>query len=293
MTAVVRTVKGFASAVIPARDEEKSIRAAIGNARASGARVVHVVVNGSTDRTAEMALVEQPPVAVHEFAEPLGLDVPRAIGAALCLASGEFLASPAGALLFLDGDMDGPIAPVLKRLVEPVLEGRLDLSLTACCSITETGPNASRVMRARLALNRRLGLAAGIGTASPSHGPFACSLRLLDCCELRDFATPPLLLVRAVLNHLSIGTGAAIRHEFLGSPYRGALHARLVADTIVGDCAEALAVLEGRPRTRDFEGAEYPGLNPYRRFDLLDSVCASILSESSAAHRTQEAGHYR
>ncbi|MGE5484765.1 MAG: glycosyl transferase family 2 [Ignavibacteriales bacterium] len=268
---------GNVCAIVPARDEEGSIQAVVRNARAAGAATVHVIVNGSTDRTAELALAAWSQVRTHVFEEPLGLDVPRAVGAALCLACEGFMALPAGAVLFLDGDMAGPLGTALRGLVEPVLDGRLDLSLMRCSAGIETGPNAARVTGAILALNRRLGLSGSIGNASPSHGPFACSTRLLRRVAPRDFATPPLLLTRAVLNGLAVGVGASLRHEALGSPYRGAAHASLVAGTIIGDCAEALAVFEGTPKTRVFEGKDYPGLNRCRRFDVLESVVRSIL----------------
>ncbi len=273
-------IDGGIAAIIPARDEEDSILAAVGNARAAGARTIHVIVNGSTDRTAAIALAARSGVHVHEFREALGLDVPRAVGAALCLACGGFMGLPAGAVLFLDGDMSGPVGDALKRLIEPVLDGRLDLSLTRCSTGVERGPNAARVAGAALALNSRLGLSDSIGISSPSHGPSACSIRLLRSVEPRDFATPPVLLARAVPGGLRAGVGVSLRHDALGSPYRGEEYARLVADTIIGDCAEAIAVFKGDPRTREFEGREYSGLNPNRRFDVLDSVVRSILAQA-------------
>lgn len=222
-------IDGGIAAIIPARDEEDSILAAVGNARAAGARTIHMIVNGSTDRTAAIALAARSGVHVHEFREALGLDVPRAVGAALCLACGGFMGLPAGAAL---------------------------------------------------ALNSRLGVSDSIGISSPSHGPSACSIRLLRSVEPRDFATPPVLLARAVLGGLRAGVGVSLRHDALGSPYRGEEYARLVADTIIGDCAEAIAVFKGDPRTRELDGHEYSGLNPNRRFDVLDSVVRSILAQA-------------
>ncbi|NPV71521.1 MAG: glycosyltransferase family 2 protein [Firmicutes bacterium] len=266
-------------AVIPVRNEEDSIVAAVSNAKAAGAGGVHVVVNGSSDRTAGVALGIWPPVSVHVFAEPLGVDVPRAIGAALCLAGGRF-----SAVLFLDGDMAGPVGRLMRGLVEPVARGELDLALTDCTGgVVTTAARGWRglfaeVTEARLELNRRLGLVSLIGAASPSHGPFACSPELLRRAGPILFAVPPCLLAVAALNGLQVGVGMRVRHDALGSPDRGPEHARMIADTIIGDCAEALAYFEGLPRTRAYEGRARDGLNPSRRADILERAVQSILA---------------
>lgn len=253
--------------MIPARDEEGSIVGAVANALAAGARVVHVVANGCRDRTVARAKSLGPEVMVHEFQDPLGPDVPRAAGLVYCLAD------PLAAVLFLDGDMCGPIHGHLKRLLQPVLAGDLDLSLTSCGSQDTAGHSAAALVgRALETLNRRLGLFSNLGQASPSHGPFACSTRLLSSVAIRDFAVPPLLVARAAAGGMVTGVAAFLPHGTLGSPYRGREHASLIAATIIGDCAEAISLVDGRPRSRVLWGVEFSGMNSARRFDVLDSM---------------------
>ncbi|MCR4398564.1 MAG: glycosyltransferase family 2 protein, partial [Firmicutes bacterium] len=175
--------------------------------------------------------------------------------------------------LFLDGDTGGPVGPFLADLAAAVLTGKLDLALSGCFREDPGGRSlASETARARESLNRRLGLWGAIGQASPSHGPFACSARLARCARARDFAVPPLVLVRAAAAGMAVGVGARFPHALLGSPYRGPEHARLTAETIIGDCAEAISVVDGRRPSRHIWGREYQGLNPYRRFDVLDEL---------------------
>ncbi|MCI3919939.1 glycosyltransferase [Paenibacillus sp. TRM 82003] len=80
--------------VIVARNEEAMIREVMHSAKRLAPEEIIVVVNGSTDRTAD--IVREEGVRLLEFPEALGHDVGRAIGA---------LQARSEVLLFLDGDI--------------------------------------------------------------------------------------------------------------------------------------------------------------------------------------------
>jgi len=270
-------------------NEEERIRTTVANALRAGLSRVYVIANGCTDGTARRAREIGPDVLVLQVRQPLGIDVPKAVGVAILRAT-----EPFGAALFLDGDMEGAVPQALRLLVSAVLKEGSDLALSNCYpSRPPSSGLAGEVTAMRLALNRKLGLAERLGAACPSHGPFACSPALLAACDLQDFAVPPLVLVRAARLGFRVSVALTIPHERLGSPDRGLRHGQLIAETIIGDCIEGLCVAEGLPRSRSIptgypretleeilpgshslkyrllSGASFRGYHPCRRFDLL------------------------
>lgn len=256
------------AAVVPCHNEAGSIKAVIGNCLRAGCCRVIVVANGCTDGSAEEAENMGFRVEVVEFAEPLGMDVPRAVGAKVALRY------DVGAVLFVDGDMKGDIAWHLHLLMEKVLGGT-DIALSDCFARGIPGFGmAGKVAAARLALNQLIGVAEVIGAASPSHGPScysAYSLRRLEKASpgLKCLAIPPVSLALGSMLGLSIAVGSRISHEALGSPYKSGEHGAKLADTIIGDCVEAECVYRGVPVTRVKDGYLYDGYNSTRRFDLI------------------------
>lgn len=104
------------SVVIPAQNEAKTIQAVIQQARKIEPLEIIVVVNGSSDRTAEVAIANG--ATTIEIKERLGNDVGRSIGAKF--AKGDIL-------LFIDGDFPIPandLFPFAKAIANGV-----DLSL--------------------------------------------------------------------------------------------------------------------------------------------------------------------
>ncbi|MQL53215.1 glycosyltransferase family 2 protein [Desulfofundulus thermobenzoicus] len=255
------------TAVIPVKNEAPSLKGVIKNLQAVPVDLIIPVLNGCTDGSEEIirtlpATLEDPLV----FTEPLGIDVPRALGAARAWERG------AETVLFVDGDMDGPISSALKQLVVAVKKQGVDLALTNCYppeELARVSDLAGYLLSVRLNLNRALGLAGAIGTASPSHGPHAVSRRFLASIPWRELAVPPVALAMAAKKGLKIRVGATIPHSQLGSPFRDAVHARRIAETIIGDCLEALNLIRGLPRQRSLNGNVYLGYHPERRFDLL------------------------
>lgn len=253
-------------AVVPAKNEAPFIARVLQNLLAVPVDLIIPVVNGSIDQTAEIVrCFPSPRIQPLFFPEPLGIDVPRAVGAARAIDAG------ATAALFVDGDMAGNILGALRELVRAVERGGADLALTNCYppeELARLSDLARLLLELRLALNRELGLAEAIGSATPSHGPHAVSRRFLECVPIPELAVPPVALAIAARLGLKIKVGACLAHRELGSPFRDATHARLVAETIIGDCLEALCVARGLPRSRCLHGVNYLGYHPQRNLAL-------------------------
>jgi hypothetical protein len=183
----------------------------------------------------------------------------------------------AAAVLFLDGDMSGDITKNLTDLISTVYYNHADMVLTNCYPgnhMARLSKLASDVMNARIRLNREIGLEETIGAASPSHGPHAVSRRFLLSVPLREIAIPPVSLALASKYGLSVCVGTAIPHNKLGSPVKDSTHSDLIAETIIGDCIEALHVYKNEKRQRTAGSVEYLGYHSRRRWDLLDRFLA-------------------
>ncbi|MCR4442107.1 MAG: glycosyltransferase family 2 protein [Peptococcaceae bacterium] len=255
------------TAVVPASNEEEAISQVMENLLK--ARIDHAVVvaNGCTDRTCELAMIPagKMTVTMINFPHALGVDVPRAVGAAFVKRL------PSCGTLFVDGDMKGDIARVLVELKRGIEDG-LDMALTNCY------PHAGRqsclarsVLKERERLNRRLGLFYELGLASPSHGPQALSPPLLNALPPEVIAVPPLALAFAAINRYSVGVATSIPHQLLGSLIRNDEHALLIAETIIEDCRQALSYANGESLEKVLAGKNMGGgYRPARRFDLLD-----------------------
>lgn len=256
-------------AVVPVKNEALRLERVLKNLLAVPVDLVVPVLNGCND-CSEQIVRDFPSRLVKPlvFADALGIDIPRAVGAIQAKKLG------ARAVLFVDGDMDGDIVDVMRELATAVTAKEVDLALTNCYpagELARLSDLASYLLEIRLALNRELGLAQLIGPTSPSHGPHAVSRRFLNQIPLRELAVPPVALTLAAQKGLKIGVEAIIAHRHLGSPFRTAVHARRIAETIIGDCLEAINLARGLPRERSLNGVTYLGYHPERRFDLLEA----------------------
>lgn len=268
------------AAVIPARNESRRIVYPLASCLAVPVDLVVPVLNGCEDDTWDWVRTfrDRRIQPVH-FRAPLGIDVPRAVGAQEALGRG------ARVVLFVDGDLKGRIERHLRVLVGAVERG-LDLALSQCLSEPPAKPGLAReVYSFREELNRRLGLLGppgesgagpdgGLGAASPSHGPSAVSRRFLRVIPTRELGVPPVALTLARRAGLRIGVETHLPHARLGSAPRDKKHSEMIAHTIIGDCLEAMAVWEDRPRSRAHDGREYIGYAAGRRWDLLDRFLA-------------------
>ena len=254
--------------VVPVKNEEKRLKKTIETLLAIPSNLIIPVINGSSDNSFNIVQqIRSKQVSPVHFIETLGIDIPRAVGAKVAINKG------AAAVLFLDGDMDGDIVESLRELFLAVERGLADMALTDCYPgqyLPGLSSLANEVLVVRRKLNREMGLEKIIGAASPSHGPHVVSRRFLLNIPLRDLAVPPVSLARAVKKGLTIQVGASIPHKLLGSPEKNFIHSELIAETIIGDCLEALCAYRDKKRSRRSGLINYDGYNPQRRWDLLD-----------------------
>ncbi|RAP78623.1 glycosyl transferase [Paenibacillus montanisoli] len=179
------------SVIIPVMNERRTIAKVIHAAKKVHPSVeVIVVCNGTTDGSA--AIARKHGARVITFAEPLGHDVGRGVGAAA--ASGQ-------ALLFIDGDMVIP-ASELRPYVQSVLHGGVDVALNDYSGPTNKA-NVHSVVLAKHALNMMLRRPDLKGT-SMTAVPHAISSSALERIGADALAVPPLAHARAVMLGLTV-----------------------------------------------------------------------------------------
>ncbi len=251
--------------IIPAKNEDKSILATLTTILRLPVSYIIIVLNGCTDQTFQITC-SIPDTRIHIlfFSEPLGIDIPRAIGALYARQLG------AKGALFVDGDMSGDIYQNLLTLISSVESG-IDVALTNCYPfIYQRHSLAKLVVKFRLRLNRELDLYKSLGHATPAHGPHALSQCALHTLPSKAIAIPPLTLCWAKKNHLNIKVVTSIPHQALHSPRKHRRHARLIAETIMGDCQMGLTLLRNNSPTRSLGKHKLIGYHLERRFDLLN-----------------------
>lgn len=254
--------------VIPAKNEENRIGKVLNTCSKTPADIIIPVINGCTDDT--KGKVEnhflKDKIKILEFCESLGIDVPRAIGAAYAYRL------KAQVILFVDGDMTGDIEKNLNELIKAIQYKKIDMALTNCYPfIYCRNALANSVLKYREKLNRELGLFDKIGLATPSHGPHAISRKLMQEIPWSALAIPPLSLAIAKEKKLKIKVVSSLPHASLFSPLRSAEHSDNIAQTIIGDCLEALHYIKKSPPSRWKDRECFFGYHLYRRLDILDN----------------------
>ncbi len=250
--------------IIPAHNEEKSILAVLTTVLRLPLNRIILVLNGCTDRTLELTR-SIPDQRLHTiyFAEPLGIDIPRAVGALYARSLNT------QGVLFVDGDMSGNVFNGLTELLSALDEG-MDVALTNCYPyITDRANLAKLVLRFRGSLNKELGYFRFLGNATPTHGPHALSAKALSLLTPESIAIPPLTLVYAKRLGLSVRVATSIRHQDLKSPRKHRRHARMIAETIIGDCVMGITLARNESVTRSLGKHAMLGYHPERRFDIL------------------------
>lgn len=251
------------AAVIPAYNEEKNIQSVLNNlAHLFSLDIIIPVLNGCTDNTREIVLTH--PLAARtaliDYPLPLGIDVPRSWGALCALKFG------ADTVLFVDGDLQGDYSACLQNLICETAYHKCDLALTNCYPyIGFRSETAKKVLQYREKLNRKLGIFPSVGLATPSHGPHCVSRHLLNTIGTDCLSVPPLMLAKAAQAHLNIRVAARLSINQWKSAERGDVHNQKIADTIIGDCIEAMQYLNGQPVTREEKGIKYMG---YRQISI-------------------------
>ncbi|WP_366923394.1 hypothetical protein MFMK1_000272 [Metallumcola ferriviriculae] len=259
--------------VIPAINEAKHINRVIYNVNVLKPDLILPIINGCSDDTLNTVLgSKNSAVKVLHFHEPLGIDVPRALGALYAFRNG------ASRVIFVDGDMSGDFQFHLLELDIALVNGA-HMALSNCYPyITSRHPLISMILQFRARLNSALGLYAQLGLASPSHGPHGITKELFSAIPTRELALPPVSLVLAANHGFHVKVATALPHTKLGSPAKGNLHSETVANTLIGDCVEGLEILKQGPRSRLWEGKKYVGYHNARRFDIIEAYLAKSRS---------------
>jgi glycosyltransferase involved in cell wall biosynthesis len=256
------------AAVVPVHNEESRVGRLLERLLAlDTVQTIFVILNGSNSSTyteVEAAYKKNKgKITLVSFPEPLGIDVPRAVGAKLaCACNADYT-------LFVDGDLVGEITKELSDFIKNGVSQQLDLALMDCYPHCSLQSLSEQILFFRRLLNMELGVYAAIGIATPSHGPHLISRRMLAAVPWHDYCVPPTLLVHAARQNFKIGIAGAIPHIRLGSSLKTATHSQLITDTISGDCLEAICMLRNLQRSRSYEGKTYLGYHKQRRFDLL------------------------
>ncbi|WNS43376.1 glycosyltransferase [Paenibacillus sp. MMS20-IR301] len=219
----------YVSVIIPAMNEERTILGVIAGARGVHPRCeVIVVVNGSADRTADIARSAGADVIVYE--QPLGHDVGRSVGASA--AKGEIL-------LFTDGDLVIP-APQLRPFVKAV-GGGADIALN-----DYSGPVRSSiphpVVLSKHVLNLLLGRS-DLKGCSLTAVPHAISRRALDMLGTPLLSRPPLAHARAVLDGLQVTAVRGVPVGRMNAVRRKSGGSDPLKEVILLDHLEAVALL--------------------------------------------------
>lgn len=254
------------TAIVPTKNEEGRIHKLISHLlEIDEIDNIIVVINGSNDGTiSEVKKFKSSKIIPLLFPMPLGIDIPRAVGAAYALHLNSELC------LFIDGDLIGDITEDLREMLWKTKVDELDMALANCYpSLPEKNSIARHMIFFREMLNKEAGLFEKIFVSSPSHGPHLVSRKLLNLVPLKELAIPPVSMILAKKNNLKIEIAAQIPHYRLGSSLKNNSHTLMVSETIIGDNIEALKVCNDEPRNRFHEGKEYIGYHKQRRFDLL------------------------
>ncbi|GGD49809.1 hypothetical protein GCM10010911_04190 [Paenibacillus nasutitermitis] len=215
------------SIVIPVMNERRSIARVIQEARRIHRNVeVIVVVNGSTDGSA--AVAKRNGAQVIEFAEPLGHDVGRSVGAAA--AKGQVM-------LFIDGDMVIS-GTSLRPYVDAVLDRGIDVALN-----DYSGPTNKQVVHsvvlAKHALNSLLGRPDLKGT-SMTAVPHAISRHALEAIGTDALSVPPLAHAKAVQLGLNVKAVHPVNVGKLNLPRLERERTNPLEKLIIGDHLEAI-----------------------------------------------------
>lgn len=178
------------SVIIPAMNEAGKISAVIAEARAVHPETeVIVVANGCKDQTA--AVAERMGAKVLSYAEPLGHDVGRSVGAEA--AKGRIL-------LFTDSDMVIPSGE-LRPFVQAVQSG-VDVALNDYTGPIDRQP-VHRVILAKYTLNSMMGRS-DLRGASMTAVPHALSRRALETIGASELSIPPKAQAAAVNRGLRV-----------------------------------------------------------------------------------------
>lgn len=236
-----RTSKGVASpesptisVIIPARDESRTIKKVVREAKKIKRDIeIIVVCNGAKDNTAELARQAGATVVSVDIA--MGHDVGRAVGAQF--AKGKVL-------LFIDADFVVP-AQILRKYCDDVING-WDIVLNAYAGY-QTSKRIHATSQAKRLLNKLLDRP-DLEGSSMTAVPHALSRKALEKIGYRLLAVPPKAQVKAILKGLRVKSDHLVLTRRLN---RRRTHLRKqLKQLVLGDHAEALSYLIAKKGSR-------------------------------------------
>jgi hypothetical protein len=230
------------SVIIPASNEESTIERVLQEVERLNPKEIIVVVNGSTDRTAQIAKSRNH--LVLEFHDRIGHDVGRSIGASI---------AKGGTLLFVDADIVIP-ATEFEQLFNYIELG-YDMALNNIDPFVCTNPWDS-VSLQKLWLNICM-CREDLGTASFTAVPHAIRRGVFEYISPDDLAVPPKAYAKLLCSGVRVAKANSINvvttnriHELHGVT----TGRNMMEELIVGDNMEAIQWLQDRLGPRGFFG---------------------------------------
>lgn len=224
--------KPVVSVIIPVMNEQRTLAGVIREAAGVHAKTeIIVVANGCTDGSARIA--RKLGAIVLEYEEPLGHDIPRAVGARHAKGS---------VLLFIDGDMIVP-AKDLRPFAAAVLSGT-DVALNDYDGPVQ-GQEVHPVVSAKHALNSFLGRP-DLKGASLTAVPHALSRHAVEKLGFEALEKPPLAQTAAVLGELRIRVVHSVNVGRLNRSRPRLKQGDVLTSLVLGDHLEAAELLMNR-----------------------------------------------
>jgi len=219
------------SCILTAMNEERTIGLVLGQLARLPLHEVIVVVNGSADRTRDIAETFERVKVLH-YEEALGHDVGRTLGASS--SSGDLL-------LFMDADFAVPGEALLPFFL--AVHDGADIALNDISPFVDRFERRDEVTVMKEFLNRLLGRQ-DLAVNSLTAVPHLMTRAAANSIGLEKLAVPPLAQVKAVEAGLRIDNGGQInvvKHNRHRKSNTGAKNP--VAEMIIGDHMEALSQL--------------------------------------------------
>jgi len=245
--------------VVPAHNEAGKIGKTLQTLLSTSAvDSIVVITNGCTDTTdAEITSLNSSKIKVYNYAEQLGYDIPRALGAE------QALAEKSDYIGFVDGNMQYSGLVESMSILTTDME-KYDLSLVEVMSSNPT--RWSPALKIIAYLNREIGL--GNTVVTTTCPPFIISRKALLGMSLADVAVPPMMLAKTFQNKYTIKVVGKVSYGTIKNAIVTGDKRNKISDTIIGDCAEAISYLKGK-RERP---VIYDGYNSQRDFNILKGV---------------------
>lgn len=272
--------------VIPVHNDEPGILNVLTQLKRAAIPCALFVLNGCTEtyRTnLEQALRQlQFEYDLLEFRDPLGLDVPRAIGAIAALRKRkqwvfEYVAC-------VDGDWLGGFGPTLEDICQTALRHKSDVLCMPHHPLGSSEPTSEpRVdMKIWSHVTTHLGLP-HMARACPAQMPLLLRLHCFDVVPAYWLHHPGLWFARVLKNasRLSVHVYPHDVSRSIGNPTRNRGHGEQLKITLIGDALEGARYALGKKTSREWQGRLFEGYHLHRRIDVLGLWQSQLTSTST------------